>query len=1811
VQRGARIEDVPADNSVERSRGVALTVFATLVGAVLGASLGGGIGFLVGSLLCYVVGREFAIRGRLRRLNEVEAQLSSLQVWAKEMKAWAEQAYARLSERPTPDADTTPDTDVDASETLAPPDPATRAPGPTPTPAEPTPAEGSPLIRFLDHRDAAEPEPEPAGAEPEPAAPTAAAPEPAGPAPAPATPTEQPEPVSAVAEPRVSDDAAGPAPGAPPRQPLAPVARLVGAAKAWITTGNAPVKVGVLVSLIGVGLLLREASRRGVINITLEMRLIAVALFGLALLAIGWRLRRKNPIYGVSLQGGGVAVLYLTTFASFAVYDVLPVAPAAVAVILVTVGAGFLSVLQDSPPLAVLGIIGGFLAPVLTYTSPHDHIWVFGFYAVLSAAIVAVAWFKTWPLLNLLGLGFTFGIAAFWLWRRFDEDKWHHVQPLIGVLILLYLVIPVLFAIRQAPDLRRPSTAPLVFGTPFLGFGLQYLAVGHTTYGMAVSAAALALVHGVLALVAHGLGRECRSLAEANVGLGVAFAVIAVPLAFDAHLTAVVWAAQGGLLAWIGCRRVRVSAAAAGAVLQMLGGAVLAGHLVESLPYTENTLLVANQFFLGAAVLAGAGLVTGRMVHALRNSRSVDAAVPWFALAWGTGWWMAGGLIEIGNQAASHHQLAVSLCFVVLSFGAAWMFADRLRWPHLHGLGVAIGPAMWAAAVVSLISQPLHPLDRFGWAAWPVSLVVFYSVLRSGESRFLRTGDERFQPLAGALHGAAYWLLVLLVVTEVYWQTDRAAEGVWLIVAPAAAGTALAAAVLLGRRLRWPVQAHRRVYLEACAGPTLLLAGTVMAAAGLLSAGSPSPLPFVPVLNPLMVLLAALAGLGFRWVAVVRPQLRESSGERSSLGVLAVGAGAVAVATMELARTIHHWRDVPWDPEAMIKSTAFGASLTIMWALIAAAAMVVGARSGRRAAWVGGGCWMAIVVVKLVAFDLSNLTPPGRATAFIAVGVLLLLIGYVAPVAPRASAETDAPAGTGADWLTGGNWPVTVGAMVSLVGAGLLLTADAGQDLLESSIETRLTAVTAAAAVMLAIGWIQRRVRPIFGATLQGGGIAMLHIAVYAGHSVHGVFGAAPAGAAVMAVTAGAVVLAIIQDSRALAVLATVGGFLAPVLTYTGSDDHVLLFGFYTVLSAAIVTVAWFKAWPELNLLGLVSAFGIGAWWLEFRFDPDDWMVVQPFIAALVLLYMSIPAISSRRGAPETPEMWMHPLVFGTPFAALGMQQLLVGHIDYAMAISALALALLLAALLAVVRGLGTANRELTATYAGLSTVFVAIAVPLALDGAYGATVWAAQGSLLVWVGCRRGGLLPIAGGGVLQALAGGWFAVHLPESLPYGPDVAVVVNEYVMAAAVLAVAGFVSGWRVHLASERVAINPAAGWLVLAWSAAWWLAGGLVEIVSQIPEHWLPASLSFVVASSGAAVAVAGPLRWRRLDALGVLIPPALLTALGVSLATLDHPLDRFGWAAWPASLVIAYGCLRRCEPAVSGLAAGWHAARGGEAPGSDTTGGPVPVAAALHAAGFWIVVVLATTEIRWQIDQIAGDVWTLVVTTAAAMSLAAAPMGARRRLVWPFDSHWRTYTLACSGPLLLVLSLVVIGAAAFSDGDAAPLVFLPAANPLGVLVGVQLLVLLVWKRHAGEQSGHPFKSLVDARWSPTLFGLGVVLATAETARTVSHWLDVPWDLEPLWESSALQTSLSILWAVIGLSGMVAGVRMVRRAVWVAGASWMAVVVAKLFLVDLRNLTALGRVVSFIVVGVLLLIVGYLAPVPPAASEDNPEQSGD
>ena len=47
----------------------------------------------------------------------------------------------------------------------------------------------------------------------------------------------------------------------------------------------------------------------------------------------------------------------------------------------------------------------------------------------------------------------------------------------------------------------------------------------------------------------------------------------------------------------------------------------------------------------------------------------------------------------------------------------------------------------------------------------------------------------------------------------------------------------------------------------------------------------------------------------------------------------------------------------------------------------------------------------------------------------------------------------------------------------------------------------------------------------------------------------------------------------------------------------------------------------------------------------------------------------------------------------------------------------------------------------------------------------------------------------------------------------------------------------------------------------------------------------------------------------------------------------------------------------------------------------------------------------------------------------------------------------------------------------------------------------------------------------------------------------------------------------------------------------------LAVTVAKLFLVELSNSGTVERIVSFIAVGGLMLLIGYIVPIPPSRED--------
>ena len=114
---------------------------------------------------------------------------------------------------------------------------------------------------------------------------------------------------------------------------------------------------------------------------------------------------------------------------------------------------------------------------------------------------------------------------------------------------------------------------------------------------------------------------------------------------------------------------------------------------------------------------------------------------------------------------------------------------------------------------------------------------------------------------------------------------------------------------------------------------------------------------------------------------------------------------------------------------------------------------------------------------------------------------------------------------------------------------------------------------------------------------------------------------------------------------------------------------------------------------------------------------------------------------------------------------------------------------------------------------------------------------------------------------------------------------------------------------------------------------------------------------------------------------------------------------------------------------------------------------------------------------------------------------------------------------------------------------------------------------------------------------------VGFFWANTVLLRTIHHWTGVAYEPRALLESQLVQTSFTIFWTALAVAAMLWATRRGMRTVWLVGGALLAAVVLKLFFFDLSQLAGIGRVLAFLVVGVMLLALGYFSPVPPRAVE--------
>ncbi|MBT2766773.1 DUF2339 domain-containing protein [Stenotrophomonas sp. ISL-67] len=816
------------------------------------------------------------------------------------------------------------------------------------------------------------------------------------PAPAPEVPLAAAEPVAEpfaadaarVAPPPLPSAAApGPEPFVPP-PPSGPDIgeRIVGTIKRWFTEGNVPVKIGMLVLLAGVAALLKYASDQGWLNAPIELRLAAIAAGALAGLVFGWVQRERRRMFALALQGGAIGILLLTIFAAFKRYELIDPGIAFALSIVLIAGMGVLAVVQNSRTLAVLGILAGFMAPIWLSTGSGNHVALFSYYAVLNAAIFAIAWWRPWRVLNLLGFVFTFGIGTVWGVLQYNADKFASTEPFLLLFFAFYLLIPILYARRQPAEKRDLVDGSLVFGTPLIAFSLQAGMLHDDRLVLALCALGLAALYAGLAwaLIRR---RRYAALGQSHAVLAVGFATLAVPLALSARATASVFALEGAALVWLGLRQQRWLPQVAGALLQM--GAAF-GFVVGADYWLHDATAIANPTFMSGLLLALAGFASAFSYR--RAGRDAPAIVYYL---WGLLWWLGGNTHEIARFLADD-QVVHGL--LVLAGVTGWVAAEVHRRHQARALVLTTLGMLLCAFPLALWQTGLHgqPFAGYGALAWGA-----FALLGLRSLWCLRGGQGRAAVAAQFI----WWLLWPMVLSlTASWLADHfaLAQG-WALAATLLPWLAVAAIAL--QRWRWlTLPLGERFDVARQALQCTLFAVLGLAWCGFLFAPGPAlPLPWVPLFNPLeLAQLAVLALLARWWWRGPAPQALRAR----RVPLLAL-AGFIALTSITL-HAVHHWGGVPWNGR-LWSSTLAQTSLTVVWSVLGVISWVWGSRRGQRALWLVGAVLMGVVLAKLVLIDRQHLGNLLGISSFIAYGLLCTVVGYLAPAPPRAPDATVEP----------------------------------------------------------------------------------------------------------------------------------------------------------------------------------------------------------------------------------------------------------------------------------------------------------------------------------------------------------------------------------------------------------------------------------------------------------------------------------------------------------------------------------------------------------------------------------------------------------------------------------------------------------------------------------------------------------------------------------------------------------------------------------------------------------------------------------
>jgi len=262
-----------------------------------------------------------------------------------------------------------------------------------------------------------------------------------------------------------------------------------------------------------------------------------------------------------------------------------------------------------------------------------------------------------------------------------------------------------------------------------------------------------------------------------------------------------------------------------------------------------------------------------------------------------------------------------------------------------------------------------------------------------------------------------------------------------------------------------------------------------------------------------------------------------------------------------------------------------------------------------------------------------------------------------------------------------------------------------------------------------------------FSAVLLSGAMAILYFITFAAYTFFGLLPLTLTFAMMVVFTFFTVLASLNYNKQVIAHIGLTGAYAVPFLLSDGSGKVVVLFTYMAIINVGILVLAFRKYWKELNYVAFALTWIIFISWYLSAYQADKHVEVASVFLCVFFVSFYVTFLAYKVVQKEKFVMRDILLILANSFIFYGTGYALINTLQTGnqfLGVFTLGNAILHFGVSAVIYRQKLGDRNLFYLVSGLVLVFIAIAIPVQLDGNWVTLLWAGEAALLFWIGRTR-----------------------------------------------------------------------------------------------------------------------------------------------------------------------------------------------------------------------------------------------------------------------------------------------------------------------------------------------------------------------------------------------------------------------------------------------------------------------------------------